>query len=311
MFKSRITFIKMKHILYQRLIFSANTQIYSLFLLLVILLTVSCTSKVEQEKPKPISDIKVVPAPTKLLYKRGYFQLEKSTRLLMNLSDAKSKKIGEHFLQKLKEKTKYKIKIADQFTTSKVKSSIEIITEHTNLLTSESFKIEVKTGKIKIYAKGERGLFYAINTVISLINKTNKAAWQAPQLIIEDTPNSTFRGLVLNLDSLPISQQQLTELVLKNRINTVITNSDWIYKSEYITINKINKHNRIDEAAPQTIKEFYNSKTKSLDSTVYIITNKNQLHPDSLTILGEAMWSSPSKRNYTLLLNHLNGELTK
>lgn len=307
--KTRITFMKMKYILFQRLISSLNIHIRHLVLIILVLQITSCTTKDKAISKNTVNNVLIIPAPVKLLYKRGFFKFDKTTRLLMNLSDPKSKKLGEYLLSELATKTNFKIKIADRFSTSKINSSIEIITEQITTLPLEGFKLVITSDKIRIYATDEYGLLYAINTAVSLLIKISKDNWQAPQLIIEDHPAAKIRGLKISVDSLPYSPETLIKLLQKNRINHLFTNYEWAEntKENYI---KIEKNRQLYSTEISSIKGFYRS-TSTQDSLIFNITNTNQLSPNSLAILGEAMWSKPSKLNYERLIKRLNSKLIK
>ncbi len=294
----------MNQILYQRLKSSLNSHLIPLALLFFTLLTPQCTTKDKQEKLEVINEVKLIPAPNKLLYKRGVFKLEKTTRVLLNLSDKKSKTQGEYLLAKLKGKTGYTIKIADRFTTSKIKSSIELITDNTAQNLPESYKIEIKASNIRIYANDINGLFYAINTLVELFNKKTTTTWQAPQLLIEDYPRARVRVLQINVDSIPYSESDFIEMLQLNRFNHFQSNQHFNTALNYIKVSK-GLHT---DTPKQSIKSFYSSAHKT-DTLVFTITNPNQLHADSLKILGEAMWSKTSKLNYSKLMLSLTNEL--
>ncbi|MCF6361397.1 MAG: beta-N-acetylhexosaminidase [Cyclobacteriaceae bacterium] len=293
--------------LYQLLILSTNNILLLLGIVSIPLLLTNCSTKNDSNKEDLALEVKITPVPAKLLYKRGYFQLDKGTRILMNLSDIKSKEIGAYFLNELKLKTKYKLKIADRFTTSKLNSSIEIITDQSGLTKKEAFKIEIKRDKIKIYASDNKGLYHAVNTVLELLNKTYGAKWRAPRLIIDDYPATIFRALYISSDSLEVNKNLLLELLQKNRINhLVIEDTSNFAQTNYIAV--INPANlKLDENRyiSGSIKDFYSTNSTKNDTLVFAINNF-QLHPDSLALIGEAMWSKPDKRNYTRFMKRLN-----
>ncbi len=296
----------MKHKLYQRLIVSTNSIILFGALVLVTLVVTNCSIQNDAKNQDPIIDIQITPTPAKLLYKRGFFHLDKSTRVLMNLSDSRSKELGELLINMIKLKTNYKLKIADRFTTNKLSSSIEIITDQVGLTKKEGFKIEIKKDKITIYALDNSGLFYAVNLILDLLSKNKDNQWQSPQMLIEDYPNTVFRAISIPPIIAGIDKGQLLALLKKNRINNLfIASVSEITSSEYLTIYTFPKV-KIDSLSQRmSIKTFYNLDQPSNDTLIFYIENINQLYPDSIALIGEAMWSKISNRNYSNTQNHL------
>ncbi len=298
----------MKHNLYQRLKSPSSINFF-LFGLISILFLSSCTSNTNSEKTTSLTAIEIIPVPSKMLYKRGYFQLSKSSRILMNLSDENSKAIGAHLLTEIKKKTGYQLKIADRFTTSKLTSSIEIITDPTKPLNLAGFKIEIKNNRIKLYALDKSGLFYGANTLINLVTKKDNNTWQAPQLIIEDYPQTNVRGVYIPFDSIPLTNERLINLLTKNRINHLISP---IFETTKIAENLVIYPNTsffgsgFQQDKP-TIKKFYTLAYNKNDTLMFELSSIKQLHPDSIAIIGEAMWSKPTKRNY----NNIKKRLTE
>ncbi len=295
----------MNQILYQRLKSSINKHLMVLALLSFIIVIPYCTTTVNKEKLDAINEVILIPTPKKLLYKRGVFDLKKTTRVLLNLSDQKSKTQGEYLLAKLKDKTGYTIKISDRFTTSKIKSSIEIITDKWTENIPESFKIDIKGSKIKIYANDTNGLFYAINTVVELFNKKDPNGWQAPQLLIEDSPKARIRAIRLSIDSIPYTQSNIIKLLQQNRINYLQAAGSFNANSRH---NYLKISNSIEfNSSNQSIKSFY-MESHTLDTLAFTITDINQLQADSLKVLSEAMWSKTNKLNYPKLIQSLRKE---
>ena len=65
------------------------------------------------------------------------------------------------------------------------------------------------------------------------------------------------------------------------------------------------KQNLIKE---KNIKDFYLNMKHSDEMVFFSINDNSLLHPDSLSILGEAMWSKPNKLNYQKLVIHLKSK---
>ncbi len=297
----------MGYILYKQHVHSLKRAIVATSVLLFIL---NCTPKTQQETTLAVVNVKIIPNPAKILYKRNNFFLHKSTRILLNLSDKKSKQAGEYLLKEIEKKTNYNLKIADIYTTSKIASGIEIITEQNQNTKPESFKIIITKSRIKIFANDRNGLYYAINTAIGLLKNNN--SWAAAQLSIEDFPLTNYRGLYLNFNDSIKNQEELKELIKLNRINYLIssekfikTNGTLLHIGDTSLLPSNWMQNLINK---KTIKSFYQNLSRSKEAAIFSITDSALLHPDSLAILGEAMWSQASKRDYQKIINHLKNK---
>ncbi len=297
--KARITSVKMKYKLHQRLIPPTNSIFLIAVLISVILLVSNCSTQNDSKKQDVVIDVKITPTPAKLLYKRGFFQLNKSTRILMDLSDKRSKEIGEILIDKIKIKTNYKLKIADRFTTNKLSSSIEIITDQVGLAKKEGFKLEIRKDKITIYASDNSGLFYAVNLTLDLLNKNKGNQWRCPQLLIEDYPNIAFRAISIAPTIIDIDNERLLVLAEKNRINNLfISSTSEMARSEYLTIHNRPLTKKDSLTNTMSIKTFYDLSQPLNDTLIFYVENINQLHTDSIALIGEAMWSKTSVVNH-------------
>lgn len=302
----------MKHILYQRLKLSTNRFLFLISIVFTFTSAINCTPKNDLESVPEISEISIIPTPAKILYKRDFFKLEKSTRILLNLSDDTSKNAGKYLIDEILKKTDYKLKIADRFTTIKIKSGIELISGPHKDIQAEGFKIVISRTLIKILANDYNGLYYASNVVVGLL-KHDTIGWSAPQASIEDYPNIKIRGLYLNIqDSIP-NKSQLINLLETNRINYLITPTKWNLNSSTLNIEDYsllsgNWQNKLIEDT--NIKDYYSTKKETIDKVIFSINNITSLHPDSLLIIGEAMWSKPNRLNYNRLVNHLKETTT-
>ena len=163
----------MKLILYKRPEFSIERFLSILSIVIVFISLSSCTDKETAKTTNKVSDIRIIPAPVKILYKRGHFQLDKSTRILLDLSNDDSKDPGKYIIDAILEKTGYKLKIADRFTTNKINSGIEIILGNFVEIKPEGYKVVISSNRIKIVANDLSGIYYASEIIIDIITKNN------------------------------------------------------------------------------------------------------------------------------------------
>ena len=303
----------MKLILFKRPLFSVERILSVISFIIIFICSSYCTPKKTAEVSDSISDIRIVPAPVKVLYKRGLFNLDKNTRVLLNLSDDDSKTMGKYVIDQIFEKTNLKLKIADRFTTNKISSGIEIIIGNHKEIKPEGFKVVISGNRIKILANDQNGIHYASNLIIDLFNE-DKDGWNAAQVSIEDYPKASIRVVYLNTkDSIP-NKSELIQSLKKNRINYLITQKKWDEQSSNLLqisdAASMLEHTTDFIEINSTVRAIYENPSTS-DSMIFNITDISSLHKDSIAVLGEAMWSKPSKRNYKELINHLDAKQNK
>lgn len=301
----------MKQNLYQQPNLSTNYFFVVSSIIIVAILVLSCNQQKEVVSNQTIEEIRVVPTPSKILYKRSRFKLEKSTRVLLNLSDEKSKKAADDLIKLIHSKTGYKLKISDRFTTNKVANAIEIIIKENGDIKTEGFKINISSNRIKIFSNDSNSMFYASNVILGLLAKTNNN-WSAPQVIIEDYASTKLRGVYLTTNDSTINKPNLLELLKLNRINYLISSGEWTESSNSILhigdTSELPSNWKLSLIEEENIKKYYLSRNEIKEAAIFKISNKALLHPDSLSILGEAMWSQPTNLNYQKLLNHLESK---
>lgn len=307
-YKARFTSIKMKIYLYQLPNTSTKHYLQVTFLALFLSFGFGCTPNKTTKKEQIVSAIQITPAPVKILYKRDFFNLDKSSRVLLNLADDRSNKAGEYLINEIKNKTSYKLKIADRFTTIKIPSGIELIIGQNKTLRPEGFKLVISTNRIKIIANDPNGIHYAINVVLDLLKK-NQTGWSSPQLSIEDYPKAQIRTLYINnSDSMSIDHG-LIQLLVKNRINNLILAEEWDNDTnEFIKIGDttlLAENWRTHLIEGNKAQEFYRKSKQIGNQAIFKINDSHLLKADSLIILGEALWTNSKNLNYKKLINHL------
>lgn len=313
-YKASITFYKMMHNLYQRLDSSINSFLLAISIMFTIILVTACHQDKKPEVHNQVQEVQIIPKPKKVLYKRGFFRLDKSSKVLMNLSDEKSKVVGKYLIEALYVKTNLKLKIADVFTTTNVEKTIEISTNSKEAIGSEGFKIIITQNRIKLIANGVNGLFYGSEVVLGLLTYSNNT-WQAPQIIIEDQPKLSRRGLYLHFTDSILIDKELIWLLATNRINYLITPQNTpSVSSENIQIISNSNNEKVQKKGiifSNSIKEFYQNSSNLTDSIIFEINDRNQLHPDSIAIIGQAFWSQTANSDYQGLVNQLKARHTE
>ncbi len=297
----------MKHKLYQRLIVSVNSIIFYTGVVYVLLSLLSCSTNNNAESTSHIQEIQITPTPFKILYKRDFFELKKSMRVLMNLSDSKSKQTSEALIALLKKKTGRIFKIADRFTTSKLANTIEIITDEDKHIKPQGFKIMVGSNKIKLYANDLMGLQYGTQTIIDLLQKED-GRWLIPQSTIIDEPKIENRAIYLTLPD-SVWPDGLAQSLVKNRINQLITPQKYTLAATGLVLlsdtASLNSRWKLDITHAKSIKQLYLESPQKCTTAIFTINHPAMLSTDSLCILGEALWSPSAKLNYSSIENRI------
>ena len=167
----------------------------SIFLLFAILFLASCNTK--NSKTTGIDHFNIIPYPTKLTSKKGFFEINAATKIVAN--DA-AKKVGEQFAAKLKIATGFDLIL------EKNREQNTIIFElDENIKHSEGYTLNVSNDEILAKAKTEKGLFYAMQTLRQLMpiqfenqTVTKNIEWKVPAVEIADEPRFVYRGMHLD-----------------------------------------------------------------------------------------------------------------
>lgn len=268
----------------------------TLIIFLISMLISGCQQKSKKES-LPINNVHITPTPNKILYKRGYFELTKSTRILLNLSVKEQELRAEELINLILIKTGHKLKISDKFTTNKIHNSIDLEYKDALNLIPGSFELKITSNKIEIAAGETSGFTYAFNLLISLMEKKNNT-WQIPQIFLEDKPAHTSRALELNIPLEATSTKLISELI-GYRINYLfIQDGDTVNsKNTELSIfnkNEINNILNTPISKASTISQLAAIADKNkTGSIVYSINSNSQLSSDSLRRISEIMWSEP------------------
>ena len=118
-------------------------------------------------------------------------------------------------------------------------------------------------------------------------------------MLIEDYPNIAFRAISIAPTIIDIDNERLLVLAEKNRINNLfISSTSEMARSEYLTIHNRPLTKKDSLTNTMSIKTFYDLSQPLNDTLIFYVENINVLHPDSIALIGEAMWSKTSNRNY-------------
>lgn len=267
--------------------------------LVLLLMLESCTTSPEEKRP-PIAPVNPVPVPAKQLYRRNYFTLTKNTRLLLNLTTNTTKQHGAYLLKEIKNKCNYKLKISDSYTTYKAASSIQLILSPKSSISAQGFILHVAATKIILEASNKTGLYYGLDLLLQLLHKHN-SKWLIPQTKIIDRPAHKVRAIGLDDSTALTLSKDFLRIAQKNRFNFFLATSRLDLTSE--TVKPLTKNLSPISINNGSILAFY--KNVPASDTLVFKLRKEQLQPDSLKILSEAMWSQPQNLNLNKLLTKI------
>ncbi len=166
-------------------------------LFLSILLITSC----QKPTPKDLSKEILIPKPTSLVATGSSFSINTKTVIYVQ---NENKKIGTYLSNLLQPSTGFNLKIE----TSEEKPSKGIVLFLTNSnknLGEEGYNLEILESTIQLTANKAAGLFRGIQTIRQLLparieaKELQQGPWKIASGTIEDKPNYSFRGAMLDV----------------------------------------------------------------------------------------------------------------
>lgn len=144
----------------------------------------------------------IVPVPEKLVPQTGAFKLTKDTKVVFKADDSETQRIARLFVDQINTASGLKVLVKPGSTGSS--NVIELKSDAA--LTEEAYKLDVTPKKITITAKGNKGYFYAFQSLMQLLPadvfssvKVSDIKWEVPACKIEDAPRYAYRGLMLDV----------------------------------------------------------------------------------------------------------------
>lgn len=154
----------------------------------------------------------IVPCPVSIIPGKGYFHFTaKTTFAVENDIQANQARLLAKLFTEAAGFTP-RIKVADS------KGDICLVTDRT--LKDESYKLEVTSSKIVIYASGEKGFFYALQSIRQLLPAAiehkqivKKSDWAIPAFSITDSPRFAYRGLMVDVARFFTPKENLLRII--------------------------------------------------------------------------------------------------
>lgn len=138
----------------------------------------------------------LIPKPTTLFYKDGFFGLNKKTVIQADENSFEAKYLQEQ----IKNQTGLELKITSKFNS---KNSIQFTVKETDPNTinfdGEQYSLEVTTNKIQIVAFSSQGVFYGIQSLLQMIPYAKTSDIKLKAVSIQDNPKFKWRGMHLDV----------------------------------------------------------------------------------------------------------------
>ena len=173
--------------------------VYSLVLGLM-----SCVSS------EQVREVALVPTPVSVEKGEGYFSFTPST--VIAVSDERQLEVANVFASLFSHSAGFtpKVKRGD-------KGDIQFVVD--TLMKDEAYDMEIQTENITVKAAGERGFFYALQTLRLLLppaiesKEKNKLSWSVPVQVIKDEPRFSYRGFMLDVSRYFLPKDELLRMI--------------------------------------------------------------------------------------------------
>ena len=148
----------------------------------------------------------IIPKPAKMEMRPGFFQLNPSTKIVIETKFGEGLAVGEELAAKLRQATGYAIDFL-KADGKKYKNSIWLrTTDRFAKLGQEGYLLSVAKDSVKIEAFAPAGLFYGVQSLYQLLPPQIEAprvasgiSWSIPWVMIEDMPRFSWRGVHLDV----------------------------------------------------------------------------------------------------------------
>ncbi|MGL5317114.1 MAG: beta-N-acetylhexosaminidase [Bacteroidales bacterium] len=168
------------------------------------------------------SQISILPEPSKIVEREGCFVFNTKTKLYVE---------EEVYLDAISDLVNYlrnSAMIDLTYTTKRQKSnSVEFILN--DKLPDEGYYLNVSPKKIIIESAGRAGFFYGVQSLLQILpseifsEKFSEVTWRVPCVEIDDQPQFSYRGLMLDVSRFFVPKKEIIHLL------------------DYMSIHKINK----------------------------------------------------------------------
>ena len=139
----------------------------------------------------------IIPIPTSISPSSGVFELESNSSVQLIGSGNDLSRVGGFLADKLRPATGFELPVSSE--------SGDLILELVSGPPSEKYSVNISSDQVKITATSAAGLYYGVQTLIKTlpveIENTTKVDrnWVIPNGVIEDQPEFSYRGAMLDV----------------------------------------------------------------------------------------------------------------
>ncbi len=166
------------------------------FLAVVLLLVLSACGKPVKAPQKAAYNL--IPIPAHFQKQEGFFHINQDTKIVVISSDTEMKDNADYLNEILKKMLGFDlaINVANQLHASMAKNTILLVKNDEELKNPEAYQLDVLPQHIWIESSNARGAFYAIQTLLQLMQKDASLIAAAQ---ITDEPRYAYRGMHLDV----------------------------------------------------------------------------------------------------------------
>lgn len=146
----------------------------------------------------------IIPKPLKVIEQPGDFRINSKTILAVTTKDSAFIEVVNNFAKQIKITAGIKLHLL--LSPSKLPEKNVIIFSKAEDMNIEAYQLQVSMKRIKVTASKPNGLFYGVQSICQLLpaeiygaTKAKNVSWTVPCCNIQDEPQFSYRGLMLDV----------------------------------------------------------------------------------------------------------------
>jgi hypothetical protein len=289
------------------------------FVLIIIIGLISCD--IEKSKQEQVEDVPIIPYPAKVLKRSGYITLDNNFWVITDVSDSVMARLGKYLVEELDQIPGAIGSIADLYSTRKHEQAISLELVNDPDMSDQGYRLAITSKKIQIEAVSGQGIFYGIQSILSLL----ESQWQAElrtatlrKMVITDEPKSKIRVIDLSQISSPLDPTLTSKLLARSKFNYLVVPENQpigidssAMSKYYVELIRLAEQNDFSFVEPIEILRTDERKTiENLpENNESFFVRINQLSSSTfkaeIYLGGHLAWSGPGKKSAQWLLEHL------
>src|SRR4051812_4242784 len=151
-------------------------------------------------------EISIIPMPAHLQQKRGSFNINKDTKIVVQQGNGEALRIAKMLAVKFQQAAGLTIRVNEANDNSSTNSIYFTTAGANDTIGKEGYQLSVTNGAVIVRAKEPAGLFYGMQTICQLLpaaiessTKVDNISWKIPAVEITDVPRFVWRGQHLDV----------------------------------------------------------------------------------------------------------------